>query len=106
MKLKRKPTLPSLLMLPFAAAFVLLGIPAAKAGYPETVLSNNPVAYYRLEELPGATVAVDSSPNGFDAAYVSNLAGTSPQLGLPGVATNSIRVNGGTKSDNGYVLIH
>jgi len=70
-----------------------------------TVLSNNPAAYYRLEELPGASVAVDSSPNHFDGVYVQNLAGTSPVLGAPGLATNSITVNGGTTSDNGYVQI-
>ena len=35
--------------------------------YPGTILSNNPVAYYQLQELPGATTAVDSSTNGFNA---------------------------------------
>ena len=93
---------PSLL---YAAAVAVLLVDTAQAGYPETVLSNSPVAYYRLEELAGATVAVDSSPNHFDGTYVQNLDGTSPVLGAPGLAVNSMTVNGGTTSDNGYVAI-
>lgn len=84
-------------LLPFAAALAVLpGIPASFAAtYSDLILSDNPVAYYRLEELPGATTAIDSSPNGFDATYVPNSASTSPQLGLPGIETNSISFNGG-----------
>lgn len=88
-----------------AATTIIVGVTAALADYPATVLSNNPAAYYRLEELPGATVAADSSPNAFDAQYISNLAGTSPQLGQPGLTTNSIGLNGGPAADKGYVLI-
>ena len=80
--------------LPFASAFVLLGIPAANAAYPDMILTNNPVAYYRLEEVSGTT-AFDSSPNHFDATYVPNGASTSPELGLPGIVTNSIAFHGG-----------
>lgn len=40
--------------------------PCAFADYPATVLSSNPLAYYRFEEGPGATTLVDSSGNGLD----------------------------------------
>lgn len=40
--------------------------PSAFADYPATVLSSNPLAYYRFEEGPGATTLVDSSGNGLD----------------------------------------
>ena len=78
-----------------AASVLLLASAAAKAAdYPTTILSNNPVAYYRLEELAGAATAADSSPSGFNANYVYDLDINSvpdyPQLGLPGIATNSV----------------
>ena len=57
----------------------------------------NPVAYYRLEETEGST-AFDATPNHFDAEYVFNDAGTSPELGLPGIVTNSIAFHGGSQS--------
>src|SRR5215471_19347150 len=82
---------------------VLLKPLAASAAYPDTILSDHPVAYYRLEELTGASTAADSSGNGLDATYVGNNAGTSPQLGLPGIDTNSVAFNGGT--DPGSVRI-
>ena len=80
--------------LPLMAAIAFLGAPAANAAtYSSTVLADNPVAYYRLEELAGAATAVDSSPSGFNATYVYDLDINSvpdyPQLGLPGIATNS-----------------
>src|SRR4051794_7378234 len=105
MKSKRKTSPRCLVALPLAAAFVFAGTAAAMAGYPETILSNNPAAYYRLEEPNGSGPAADSSGNGFDGVYVSNSGSTSPQWGLPGVASNSIAVNGGTVGDNGFVLI-
>jgi hypothetical protein len=40
--------------------------PTAFADYPATVLSSNPLAYYRFEEAPGATTLVDSSGNNRD----------------------------------------
>jgi hypothetical protein len=86
----------SLRILPSVATSVLLLATAAAnaANYPATILSNNPVAYYRLEELAGAAAAVDSSPSGFDAVYVYDLDINSvpdyPLLGLPGIATNSV----------------
>jgi len=43
-------------------AALLVG-PMALADYPATVLSSNPLVYYRFEEGPGATTIVDSSGN-------------------------------------------
>ena len=83
-------------LLPFSAAFLSAATAFGAATYPDTILSDHPVAYYRLEELPGASTAVDSSGSGFDATYVSNPAGTYPKLGLPGIDTNSVLFNGGS----------
>jgi hypothetical protein len=85
------------------AIILLRAVAASAATYPDTILSDHPVAYYRLEELTGATTAVDSSGNGLDGSYVLNNAGTFPQLGLPGIDTNSVAFNGGT--DPGSVRI-
>ena len=76
--------------LPLLAAIALFGAPAANAAsYPSTVLADNPIAYYRLEELAGASTAVDSSASGaYPAIY--NYNGIYPQLGQPGIDTNSI----------------
>ena len=93
-------------VLPYAAALAILGIRAASAAdYPTTILSDQPSAYYRLEELPGSLYAVDSSTNGVNATYFENYAGTSPLLGQPGIDTNSIAFNGidPTYSDYGFV---
>lgn len=74
-------------------AICLLAAGAARAtDYPTTILADHPVAYYRLEELPpsfSGEVAVDSSGSGFNGSYVTNSVG-SPELGLPGIDTNSI----------------
>jgi hypothetical protein len=74
-----------------AAAALLISIGAAKAAtnYSATIMADNPVAYYQLQESPGATTAIDSSSNALDAAYNYNSAG-SPELGEPGIDTNSI----------------
>jgi hypothetical protein len=88
-----------------AAALVLAHGAAQAADYPTTILGDNPVAYYRLNELPGATVAVDSSPNGFNAMYDYDSAGLVPELGLPGIDSNSIAFTGEPSSDYGYVDI-
>jgi concanavalin A-like lectin/glucanase superfamily protein len=91
-------------LMPCISALVLLSSKAAPATtYPSTILSDHPVAYYRLEELSGATTAVDSSANGLDATYMPNSTSVYPKLGLPGIDTNSILVNGG--ADFGWVRI-
>lgn len=76
------------------ALLSLLVVRAAHAAYPDVILADNPAAYHRLEELTGATTALDSSPNGFNGSYIYSLDQDGnpdyPQLGLPGIATNSI----------------
>jgi len=92
MKLPDKPTICSFTLLPVAAAFVLLSAPPATAAYSDVVLSDHPVAYYRLEELPGAGTAADSGPNAFNAIYSYDLDTNGvpdfPVLGIPGIDTN------------------
>jgi hypothetical protein len=87
--------------------FILLlgGLAARAADYPTTILADNPVAYYRLEELAGPT-AFDATTNHLDGAYNFNDA-NSPQLGLPGIDTNSIlfTYGPGGPSDFGSVSI-
>jgi hypothetical protein len=51
--------------------------------------------------MAGESVAVDSSPNHFDGVYTQNIAGNSPVLGDPGLATNCITVNGGSTVELG-----
>jgi hypothetical protein len=63
---------------------------AQATNYPATILSNNPVAYYQLQELPGATTAIDSTKNGLNANYVYDGSGGTPVLGFAGIDTNSI----------------
>ncbi len=73
--------------------------------YPGTILSNNPVAYYQLQELPGATTAVDSSTNGLNATYMYDPSDTTPELGFPGIDTNSIAFLGEVPDGYGYIDI-
>jgi hypothetical protein len=104
----------SFLVLASAATSILVSIVSARAAtYSSTVLGDSPVAYYRLEELPGATNAVDSSGNGFDAIYSYDLDTNGvpdfPVLGLPGIETNSIQFHVYTDSlsvrHRGFVTI-
>jgi hypothetical protein len=88
-----------------AAALILAATAAHATDYPTTVLGDKPVAYYRFEELPGATTAVDSSPNHLDASYVYDTANQVPELGLAGIDTNSIAFAGEPSSDYGNVDI-
>ena len=94
-------------LLPFSAVLLLAGVRSVNAAdYPTTILADNPSAYYRLEELPGAGTAVDSSINGVGASYGYNGDNSSPALGQPGIDTNSIALNGGGWSGNfGFVDI-
>ena len=89
-----KSTLQKPLLLPLAAVLALLFNSAANgASYPSTITNDHPVAYYRLEELDGLTVS-DATTNQFDGniTYVTQQDGITvyPQLGLPGLATNSV----------------
>jgi hypothetical protein len=79
-------------VLPFLAAIALFGLPAANAAtYSDTVKADNPIAYYRLEETSGATAADSSASGAYSATY--NVAGAYPQLGQPGIDTNSISLS-------------
>src|SRR6185369_4506977 len=89
-------------LLAIAAAVAAFGSYQAGAAYPDLILSDHPVAYYRLEETSGST-ASDSSVSHLDGAYTFNGAATSPSLGQPGINTNSISFVGG--ADSGYVSI-
>ena len=84
----RKLTMWKKKLLPFAAVLVLSGVRTAGAvDYPTTILADNPIAYYRLEETSGTT-AVDSSASGlFPGVY--NFSGGYPVLGQPGIIRNS-----------------
>ncbi len=77
----------------WAAALALFGSSAAHADYPALIKSSNPVAYYRLEEATGASVATDATANLLDADINYHMDEASnpdyPQLGLPGIDVNS-----------------
>ena len=79
-------------MAAFSAAIALSGTVGATAGtYSATVLADNPIAYYRLEEQPGATVVLDSSVSGaYAGTYFLDDSGDYPKLGEPGLDTNSV----------------
>jgi hypothetical protein len=81
-------------LLPFAAVLVLAGVRTASAvDYPTTILADHPVAYYRLEETNGSPMVADSTGHGFTGfvnyAIQSDDITIYPQLGLPGIDTNS-----------------
>jgi hypothetical protein len=78
---------------------------AQSTNYSATILSNNPVAYYQLQELPGATTAVDSSSNHLDATYEYDTNNLTPELGLPGIDTNSIAFLGELPGGYGFIDI-
>jgi hypothetical protein len=76
---------------------VLTMAQTADAQYSQTILKDKPVAYYRLGESAGSTLAVDSSPNGFNGAYEG-----SPQLGVLGLINDP---NTAVDFSNGDVAI-
>src|ERR1022692_1671960 len=89
-----KSTLQKPLLLPLAAVLALLFNSAANgATYPATILADNPAAYYRFEEMDGLT-NYDATTNQFNGniTYVTQQDNITvyPQLGQPGLATNSV----------------
>jgi len=78
--------------LPFLAAIALFALPSANAAsYPDTVLADNPIAYYRFEDPTNATTIADSSASGANPGTINfDNSGAWPQLGQPGLASNSI----------------
>ena len=76
-------------VLPLLAPMILFAVPAARAAtYPNTILADNPIAYYRLEETSGTTAADSSASGLYPGTY--NPDGAYPQMGLPGIDINSI----------------
>ncbi len=75
-----------------SAISLLVSNTTSATTYPQLILSDNPVVYYEFEELQGASQAMDSTTNGINATYTYDTgnAGTFPELGLPGIDTNSI----------------
>ena len=92
-----------------AALVISLGaaqtVSAQSTNYPATILSNSPVAYYQLQELPGATIAVDSTTNGLDATYDYDPSDSTPVLGFAGIDTNSIAFLGNLSDGYGAIDI-
>lgn len=80
------------LALPLLAATALFALPSAKAAsYADTVLADNPVAYYRFEDPTNATTVLDSSASGANPGTINfDYSGAWPQLGQPGLGSNSI----------------
>src|SRR5579862_7817973 len=70
----------------------MLGVPAAQASsYPETVLADNPIAYYRFEDPVDSTTAQDSSAlGGYPGILTYDALNAWPKLGQPGLGSNSV----------------
>ncbi|HEX4459956.1 MAG TPA: LamG domain-containing protein [Polyangia bacterium] len=80
-----------------------LALPPSRPSYASVVLADAPLAYYRLDEPAGATVAVDASPNHLDGSY-----GAGVTRGAPGLITDSdvaARFNGGNWSLDSIVAV-
>ncbi|MDB6022805.1 MAG: Immunoglobulin I-set domain protein, partial [Pedosphaera sp.] len=86
------------ILLTSVSALILLGVSTTKATqtYPQLIQQDNPVAYYRLEELAGAPAPVDSSTNGIAGIYNFDSTSAYPQLALPGIDIYSVAFNGGS----------
>src|SRR6185295_5155736 len=93
MKLNKRNTLCTINALVIAASALSNVRQASAADYPTTILSDNPVAYFRLEETSGTTAADSSSTGNFPGTYVTS--GAFPILGQPGIKTNSISLSSG-----------
>jgi Concanavalin A-like lectin/glucanases superfamily len=70
-------------------------------GYPEVVLKDGPVAYWRLDEPAGSSVAYDSTRNGNNAAYVGGV-----KLGVPGAIAGESDTAAQFDGLTGYVDAH
>jgi len=74
--------------------FLAVGVLALRsavqgAGYPETVLGDNPVAYYRFEEAADAETIADETGNGHDSVALNNVV-----LGAEGAVGKALELNG------------
>lgn len=75
-----------------AVSWFLGGAGAAAATYPDTILADKPLIYYRFEDPADSYTAADSSAAG---TYTANLTfdawATYPKLRQPGIGSNSVR---------------
>jgi hypothetical protein len=78
------------LILPTLAS--LLMALTVHADFPGAVVSDNPLAYYRFEEVAGATTLADSSGNGLDIDYSAPIGTT--ELGVAGAVGLGALFNG------------
>lgn len=97
-------------MLPFAAALVLSSIgTAGAANYSSTILGDNPVAYYELNEPSESASVADSSANAVSGTvnYVnqSDAVTVYPQLGVAGVDSNAVLFATSTGAGQGNIDI-
>ena len=92
MKSRIKHTSCKPLFLSLTAMLWLLSVAAAgAASYPATVLADNPVAYYRLEDPVGVGTVIDSSSSGAYPGTINfDASGLWPKLEQPGVGSNSV----------------
>lgn len=82
-------------------AFTFLAdTPANAVSYPETVLADGPIVYYRLEDAAGSTTVMDNSSSGsFPGSVVFDELSVYPKFEQPGVSSNSVSFKGvGQKS--------
>lgn len=87
----------------FAIIALLCPFPAFSASYSTEVLADNPVAFYRLNEEAGATMAIDSSPNENHATVEGS---GPPVFGIDGLtAENDLAAEfSGSATDNSRIV--
>jgi len=78
----------------------------AQVSYNATVLSNNPIAFYEFNDPFGSSAAADSSATGqYPGSYEYSTDGLYPELGQPGIDTNSILLSA-SDPDPGFVYAY
>jgi hypothetical protein len=80
------------LVLPIAAAVGLFSASTASAAsYSETVLADQPTAYYRFEDPADSMTVVDSSASGmFSGSVMMDELSSYPKFQQPGIGSNSV----------------
>jgi hypothetical protein len=88
-----RPYRPALAQTGIVLLVLANGLTLRAATYHETILADNPTAYYRLEGLTPETIGLDSSTSGLFTASVISTDGVYPKPGQPGIDTNSISLH-------------
>ncbi len=85
-------TLPKRLAVPLLAASGLFaGTTANAAAYSSTILADQPIAYYRLEDPANSATIIDSSASGtFGGTVFFDDLGSFPKFEQPGIGSNSV----------------